>query len=151
MTLWKFVHTSTKYKLDNNNDLPPQFDNGNNNYYYNDEQPSSEDTHTTSTNSTNSNDADNHTNAGRTTRAEVMTGARARDRRVSRPSRLEPLVHFFSFSLCTMLNIIHKFSNYGLKTHPRLKPRYFVFTHTNMATMTWPCHHTKPPAQSRRG
>ena len=37
MTLWKFVHTSTKYKLDNNNDLdiedalPPQFDNGNNN------------------------------------------------------------------------------------------------------------------------
>ena len=64
--------------------------------------------HATSTNSTNSNNSDNHTNAGRTTRAEVMTGARTRDRRVSSPWYI-----FFSFSLFTMLNIIHRFSNYG--------------------------------------
>ena len=40
MILWKFVHTSTKHKLDNNDDLdiedangsrPPEFDNGSDN------------------------------------------------------------------------------------------------------------------------
>ena len=40
MTLWKFVHTSTKHKLDNNNDLdiedanrsqPPEFNNSSDN------------------------------------------------------------------------------------------------------------------------
>ena len=118
MTLWKFVRTSTKYKLDNNNDLdiedangslPPQFDNGNNNnnnngggmrardayvssnrcvffclillffsnflfyspfYYHHDKRSPYEDIHATSTTCTTYNDADNHTNAGRMTRAE---------------------------------------------------------------------------------
>ena len=64
-------------------------------YYHHDKQSPYEDIHATSTTSTTSttcNDADNHTNAGRMTRAEEGdTGARARDRRV-----LSPWYVFFS-------------------------------------------------------
>ena len=61
-------------------------------YYYNDEWPSSQNTHATSTNCTNSNNADNHTNTGWTTRAEGGDDGGWG----SRHNGLEPLVHFFS-------------------------------------------------------
>ena len=58
---------------------------------------------------------------------------------------------FFFLFFMHYAKYIHRFSNYRLETHLRLEPQYFVFTHTNTATTTWPRHHTKPPAQSRRG